>query len=350
MCLNDEIKESAMINFIAHKFARSPLKLNNIHESDAEIIEIGNSNGNHLAVTTDSLAEELSSGLYDDPYLAGWMLATVNLSDLAAVGATPLGLLISLTLKASHNSSFIDKMTDGISDACQAADTFILGGDTNHGNTDYLSGCALGLVEKNKIISRVGAKPGDKIYITAPAGKGNMFAFMQLNKMNNAGDNISFKPSARLNHGRLIGDYADCCIDTSDGVIHALDTLVRLNNVKAVICNSWDCIIDAQVAGICRNLEIPPWLPLAGIHGEFELCFAVAPEKRDDFIGAAARQGWSPIPVGEIAEGKGVYINQAGSDIFLDTARIRNLAYDFNQDIYKYMEKLFEFAGTSGIA
>ena len=48
-----------------------------------------------LAITTDSIVEEIRLGLYDDPYLIGWMIVMVNLSDLAAVGADPLGILIS---------------------------------------------------------------------------------------------------------------------------------------------------------------------------------------------------------------------------------------------------------------
>jgi len=92
MCQLNEILENKIINNLIAGFERSPNQLNHPHESDAEIIQLGNIK---LAITTDSISEEISTGLYDDPYLIGWMIVTVNISDLAAVGAIPIGILIS---------------------------------------------------------------------------------------------------------------------------------------------------------------------------------------------------------------------------------------------------------------
>ena len=93
MCQLNEILENKIINSLISGFERSPHQLNYPHESDAEIIQLNDNT--KLAITTDSISEEISTGLYDDPYLIGWMIVTVNISDLAAVGATPIGILIS---------------------------------------------------------------------------------------------------------------------------------------------------------------------------------------------------------------------------------------------------------------
>jgi thiamine-monophosphate kinase len=124
----NEILENKVINNLISGFERSPNQLNKAHESDAEIIQLGILK---LAVTTDSISEEISTGLYDDPYLIGWMIVTVNMSDLAAVGATPIGILISEIIPKTFSEEKIKELQRGISDACKTYGTFILGGDTN---------------------------------------------------------------------------------------------------------------------------------------------------------------------------------------------------------------------------
>src|SRR5512141_3471353 len=99
MSMNGAILENQMIERLARSFRRSPGQVNRLNESDAEIVRLGTSD-TRIAVTTDSIVEEIASGLYDDPRMIGWMAAMANFSDLAAVGATPLGLLVAETLPA----------------------------------------------------------------------------------------------------------------------------------------------------------------------------------------------------------------------------------------------------------
>ena len=109
----DEILENKIINNLINGFERSPVQLNKPYESDSEIILLGNIK---LTVTTDSISEEISTGLYDDPYLIGWMIVTVNISDLAAVGAKPIGILISEIIpKDFSNEEIVQLQTRTIS-------------------------------------------------------------------------------------------------------------------------------------------------------------------------------------------------------------------------------------------
>jgi len=89
------ILENLLIKKLTKGFRRSGRQINALNESDSELVILDNNSGNYLAVTMDSLSEEISSGLYDDPYLIGWMIVMINLSDLAAVGAEPVGILLS---------------------------------------------------------------------------------------------------------------------------------------------------------------------------------------------------------------------------------------------------------------
>ncbi len=62
-----------------------PIQINKLQESDSELLNINILENDQLAVTTDSIVEEIEMGIYKDPYLIGWMTVMVNMSDLAAV-------------------------------------------------------------------------------------------------------------------------------------------------------------------------------------------------------------------------------------------------------------------------
>ncbi|NTV82236.1 MAG: hypothetical protein HGA24_12560, partial [Candidatus Aminicenantes bacterium] len=150
----DEILENRRIAAVAGRFLRPPHRLNRLHESDAELITLDPGFDRVLAITTDALSEEISSGLYAEPYRAGWMLAMSNLSDLAAVGAEPLGLVVTITCAPEPGEGFLEGLADGISAACGTIGTYVLGGDTNQGERTFLSGCAVGLVPKAAVLTR----------------------------------------------------------------------------------------------------------------------------------------------------------------------------------------------------
>jgi thiamine-monophosphate kinase len=112
-----DILENKIINNLTKSFPRSPLQMNNIHETDAEIIQLENSPYD-LAITIDTISEEIKTGLYSDPYLIGWMSVMVNMSDLAAVGAFPIGIVISQIIPKDISNDFLEKLQTGINDAC----------------------------------------------------------------------------------------------------------------------------------------------------------------------------------------------------------------------------------------
>ena len=157
----NSILENQKINKLLSDFRRSPHQLNKPHESDAEIIKL---NDALLAITTDSISEEILTGLYDDPYIIGWMIVTVNMSDLAAVGAFPWGILISEIIPKNFSEEKIEELQKGIADACSKYNTFLLGGDTNEGECLVLTGTAIGIVQNKKPISRLGCKLGEILF------------------------------------------------------------------------------------------------------------------------------------------------------------------------------------------
>lgn len=337
----EDIIENLRIERIAKNFLKAPHKLNKIHEADSELINLGPGHEKYLAITTDALVEEVSSGLYNDPQFIGWMLAMVNFSDLAAVGAEPLGLLVSISYPSDMDETYLAKLASGISDACRQLNTFVLGGDTNQENELLLSGCAIGLVPKESFMTRVGAKTGDKLYLSGPAGLGSIFAFLRLSKQDFQISDF-YKPIAKIEEGKIARRFASCCMDTSDGVIHTVDTLMRLNRCQLVLNSDWDKILHPIAFKVCKAQNIPQWLALAAVHGEFELCFAISPDDEKAFLDEAAKSGWSPVMIGEVLDGEGVSIRTQKGLIPVDTGSIRNLSEIAGSDPMSYINGLLE--------
>jgi len=345
----EQISENRRIELIARHFPKAPHRVNNIHEADAELVDLGGSSDKYLAITIDALVEEISSRLYDDPSLIGWMLAMANFSDLAAVGADPLGLLLTMNYPSSQDEAYVTKLAEGISEACQRLGTFVLGGDTNQAEAVFLSACAVGLVPKKSVVTRIGAKPGDKIFLTGPAGLGSIYAFLRLTGQGEKLPKSYFRPLARIREGQLVREFASCCMDTSDGLLHTADTLMRLNRCQFVIQDQWARILHPLALEICKAQNLPPWLALAAVHGEFELCFTLRPDRERDFLEVANRAGWAPVAVGEVIEGEVVSIRKGERLVPLDTALIRNIAEEAGSNPRAYMGRLLEIAKEAGV-
>lgn len=334
----NQITENRFINSMTNKFSRSPVQINKPHESDAEIISLSGSSEDYLAVTTDSIVEEIKSGLYNDPYLIGWMSVTVNLSDLAAVGAQPLGILLSEIIPSNYPLKDIDKLQSGINDACMKYGTFVLGGDTNTGENLIITGTAAGILEKKKCITRIGCKPEDVLYSTGFLGKGNAFAISKFLNLNNR--EFEYLPKAKIQEGRIIKYFASACMDSSDGIISTLDQLMRLNNKGFELIKDWENKIDKESLELADSALIPAWLLLAGYHGEFELLFTIPQNLKDKFLLKAKEINWQPVEIGKVIKEVKIKIPIYGKLVEIDCAKIRNLNYNLYKGINFYLKSL----------
>ncbi|MCP4130232.1 MAG: hypothetical protein GY754_04555 [bacterium] len=321
----DTIDENAVINLVANLVPRSTASVNNTHESDSEIVDVG-LDSHYLAATTDLVSEEISAGLYTDPFLMGWMAVVVNLSDLAAVGAQPLGLLLNTTVSEEWDNDTFEAVVQGIAEACTVHGCGSLGGDLNTGEP-ALGATALGLVEKDRVMKRTGMGHNDVLYVSGPVGMGGAYAFAKL-AMPHEVDRFPYQPVARLKEARVISKYASSCMDTSDGLLFTLDQLFRLNSASLCI-DSLEKILHPGARELTEMIQQPPLTVLAAIHGEFELCFTIPQEQESAFIKEMDENGFAPLRAGsvlldgfeETVPEPGVYID--GKE--LPTGKIRNL-------------------------
>jgi thiamine-monophosphate kinase len=335
-----QVEENALITRLSSLLPHRPSQLNGVQESDAELVRLPGNN-QILAVTTDAIVEEIESGLYTDPYLVGWMTVMANLSDLAAVGADPVGILVAETLRRDAAETDIAALQTGIRDACLRTGTPVLGGDTNFSDRLHTAGTAIGTITDGSPLMRVRCKPGEVLFCTGPLGTGNAYAAVQMMKHVRS-DFPPFLPVARIQEGLSLRTCASICMDTSDGVLATLDQLGRLNKCGFHVDKGWESHIAPGALNIAEMAGMSPWMLLAGPHGEFELLFTVPPHKIPALQNAAHQAHWIPVRLGVVTESPGISIADWGTLNPDDLASVRNHPLGCKSDIPQYLRYLAE--------
>ncbi len=347
----DDIVENRLIDQWVRGFTGPANRVNAAHEADAELVEMPGCPDSYLAVTIDTVAEEIAAGVYRDPFTAGWVSIVASLSDLSAVGADPLGLVVAVTLDQSRSTEYQSGVAEGMEAACRAGGTAILGGDTNFGDRTILTGCALGLVPRQRVMTRRGCSAGDIIYASGRFGAGNALGLARLAGLPDAAfpENL-YRPAPRLAEGRLLREHAGCCMDSSDGLFATLDQLMRINGIGISVDCEWDRLLAPEVSQLCQATGTPGWSMAAGPHGEFELIAAVPPATETAFLTAARAQGMGFMRVGEVRKNPGLLIRlRSGKQIPVDAAPFRNLLFTVGADMKRYMKEFLALGAGMGL-
>lgn len=341
--MSSPLKENQFLRQISSQFRRAPNQLNQLLESDAELLQLPD--GSTLAVTTDCIAEEISTGLYSDPAHIGWMTVVVNLSDLSAVGAQPLGLLLSESLPAGFPTEKLLELQRGIAAACDALGVCVLGGDTNTGCWQ-MGGTAVGIIPAGeKRISRKGAKAGHLLYASGRMGLGSAYAFSVL--FGASGAAVNYQPLPRLEAGTLVRKWGSSCIDTSDGFFHALSNIMEVNAIGFRLETPMAEFAHPEALRICQSSQLPLWIFLAGPHGEFELVFTLPPEHETAFLTAASNIGWTPIKIGVCTEGEHCALQTtSGTDLLILPTTIANAFTEAGGDPKVFLQNLLNLEST----
>lgn len=275
MSLNsDSLEIRDLRSWLGH-FPKSPKQTHNLNESDAEIVKL--KSGFYLASTVDSVSEEIAFGLYQDPYTAGWVAAMAALSDLAAVGADPLGVLLSSNWAEEFTIEKKTRVALGIRNALKKTSTHLLGGDSGKSVSTVLTLAALGLCD-SKPLSRLGLKEGDWICVTGHHGVGPALGFRHLlGDAQHWLEEEKYRPIARLKEGMRLRKLVSCSMDTSDGLAVTLNTLSKLNGVGFEF--GWDQkMFHPEAIRYCRLKKFPLSSLWFGEHGDFQLVLGVSRE------------------------------------------------------------------------
>ena len=259
--------------------------------------------GHLLVVATDTLNEGVHFPAGTTAYDIGWKALAVNLSDLAAMGATPTWCTLSLALHEAQ-PAWLDAFLDGFLALAAMHDVALVGGDTTRGSLS-ISVTALGDVDPEAVLRRDAARAGDDLWVTGTLGDAAA-ALAQWRAGGAIEPDLRLRldrPVPRVEAGRALARIAHACIDVSDGLFADVAHLCRASAVAAEIA------VDALPASTRLRAmftdETRRVLQMSG-GDDYELCFTAAPSQRGEVTEAARSVGVPVTRVGTIAAGAGV--------------------------------------------
>lgn len=202
----------------------------------------------------------------------GFKAVTVNVSDLAAMGAEPLGFLLAIAVPKDLMLTDFKEIIKGVLKACDYYHIPLIGGDTNEASEIIITGTALGLADKP--LMKDTYKKGDLIAVTGDIGLAALG--FELGDSDNAYVEHALKPRARINEGLVLKEFATSATDITDGLASELYEIKR-DNVGFMIHESLLGITD-EYRELSQELNLD-YLDLILYVGEdFELLFTISKE------------------------------------------------------------------------
>lgn len=234
-----------------------------------------------LVVTTDMLHRTTDFPAEMTPWQMGWMSAAVNLSDIAAMGAEPTGLLMAIGMPSNTEIAFVEELARGIQACAEFCGTAVIGGDIDTHAELTITGTALGKVKKSQLLLRKGAKPGDLVCITGYTGTAGA-ALKAVQSKKSVSETILkalFEPVPCTREARELAESGavTSMMDTSDGVAMSLYDLSRQSRVGFRIRENALPILPEVREFASGPEELLEFALYTG--GDFKLIFTVNPER-----------------------------------------------------------------------
>lgn len=284
-----------------------PLGENGIGD-DTAVIDLGNQ---YLLATSDMIQKRTHIPDGTKGSLAGWYSAAINLSDIAAMGGSPLGLIMAIGAPRDMPVKELEDITRGIRECAETHGARVLGGDTKEAPELTITGTALGLVGKRDIMRRRGAGPGDIVALTGQLG--NQLAWYKSEDERDIAALMKITPRIKEGQALAQSGAATSCIDLSDGLSTSLHHLRKANAGESDI-------------GFEIDFEAVPFIPgISGddavrclhLGGEFELLVTLRP----DMAGQLLNSGVAGTPltaIGKVIDEEGVYLSVEGASQTLE--------------------------------
>jgi thiamine-monophosphate kinase len=329
--------EHSLFNIITNVLqykTRSDLPIGVESMDDCALIRI--SENESMAVTSDFVRGSgftlFGLGLLNY-YDAGYYLISANLSDLASVGAKPIGLTTIIRYADMDDNDFKD-VFQGMKDAADVHDAQIIGGDIGSYKADVFAATAFGLVKTKNALLRKNVKDGDLLCVTGVIGKPitALFYFKDLKK---DGLNLSAeqeerlllswkKPNARVKEGMLLSNgLGNACQDISDGLKATIEQMSNMSNKTFTVYES-KIPIDDATKKVAEHLKIKPIRLAASASVDFELLFTIPKEKEAECIDAFKKAGLNMAVIGHVNNsGKNILVSDNG-----DEGEIPGITYD----------------------
>lgn len=276
--------------------------------------------GHDLVLKTDAIAEGVHFLSQDAPEDIAWKAVAVNVSDLAAKAARPIGYLLSVSFPQAPERKWLEQLVSGLRAAQDQLGIVLMGGDTDRRPNAPLSLTimAFGSVPTGAMVRRGTAKAGDLLYVSGTLGDSALGLQLRSGTISAAvtASDRDFlearylRPEPRLGLRDALLGHASAAMDLSDGLVKDLGRLCRASGVGAEVEAARLPLSDPARRLIGQRPELGQ-LPLTG-GDDYEILASVAPGQAAYYETAAASAGIPVARIGELTAGHGVRI--AGPD------------------------------------
>ncbi|ASJ08937.1 thiamine-phosphate kinase [Thermococcus siculi] len=272
---------------------------------DAGAIKVG---GEWLVATNDMLVRRTDVPDIMTPEQVGFKAVTMNVSDVAAMGAKPIGFLFSLGVPEDMESGYLEGVAEGIGRALEFYDVPVLSADTNEADDLIIDGIALG--RTRRLLTRSGARPGELVCVTGDIGRALAGLLVWKNglevpaKVRGALYEKLLEPRARVEEGSKLSEVASAAIDISDGLSKELHLLSEMSGVGIEV-EAERLPIREEVLEVAEITGMKP-VDIALASGEeFEIVFTI-PEDTLETLEIEC------TPIGRTFKGGGTYVTTKG--------------------------------------
>lgn len=255
----------------------------------------------HLVTSIDTLLE--GRHFFPGTHAAdiAYKALTVNVSDLLAMGAKPLGFTLALSLP-EVDAAWLESFSQSLQKTSELYNIPLIGGDTTRGSLS-ITVSAFGAVKKDKAVKRSQAKIDDDIWVTGALGLGN--AALSLHQKSSLSDfeqelwQHLLRPIIPFQFARKLSSYAHAAIDISDGLLADLGHIIVASKVGAQIDVEALPLSESLIE--VEGLESARQKALIG-GDDYQLCFTAAEKKRDKILSYANKNKTQITRIGKIVD------------------------------------------------
>jgi thiamine-monophosphate kinase len=273
-----------------------------------------------VVLSTDLLVEGTHFDLrYFLPQELGWRALMANLSDLAAMGASPVCYLVALAAPPDTPLPLLDGVFRGMSSAARLSGIRLVGGDTCRGERIVLSLTVMGKVASRRVVRRTGARPGDLLFVTGEPGWSRLG--LRLLSGGRPRDPKGWRgeamrrhlcPVARWREGMMAArcGAVSAMIDLSDGLLPDLSHLLERGGIGAVL-DERAFRISARFRKAASELREDPVAAYLAGGEDYELLMSVRPHRYEAFRRAARRFPAGAVPIGMVTNRAGIRVRRS---------------------------------------
>jgi thiamine-monophosphate kinase len=282
---------------------------------DAALLRVPNRR--ELVLTTDAIVEGVHFFRSDPPKSVAQKALRVNLSDLAAKGAEPIGYLMTLALPAKASTRWLKAFCTGLHADQKRYDISLLGGDTTRIDGRLtIAITAIGSVPRGKMTLREGAKPGDVVFVSGTIGDAG--GGLELLKKGTRGPQFLVErfrvPRPRLSLGLALHGLAGASTDVSDGLLADLGHIAKVSHVRVAVRAGQVPLSPALRARWGSGERAVVRAATAG--DDYEIAFTCRPTDARKVKRVALRAKTRVTEIGTVERGRGVVLlDSQGNEI-----------------------------------